>query len=179
MSMQDLVPDQSNSKYSSVNEPRGISMLVTYYGKSDHISKQETSEVVRFFADILLSKKMQNNLKIRVSFNKRNTKGLYGYAAWKKNNLRPRNFTLALDPDNTREEMLITIAHEMVHIEQYASGKLKEYVRSGNIHWMGKAHPDCKMVKNTSPWERDARRKEKLLYIKYVEHLLLTNDNTI
>lgn len=59
----------------------------------------------------------------------------------------------------SQEEMLITLAHELVHAKQYLTGTLS---RDTN-RWKGKIYHG---YENT-PWEKEAYKLESILYNKY------------
>jgi len=72
-----------------------------------------------------------------------------------------REFTIRIDVSLPLEEMISTILHEMVHVYQYVSGKLKykwvhEVVFEKRVyHW--------DMDYDSRPWEIEAHQKEKEL----------------
>jgi hypothetical protein len=151
-------------------------------GRPEKADLKECKHAARYFADQLLSSKMRQHIKIRIWFSHERTKanGWYGYVDWLDDNLRPRDFDLVVDPSLSRRSLLITIAHEFVHIKQFATGQLKDYIRqSGVVAWMGKSYKDPREQEVgyfNSPWEREAVRLEKKLYQAYQEHF---NYNTV
>jgi hypothetical protein len=141
-------------------------------GKPLKASLKECKLAAKFAANILLSTRMRENLSIRVVFTEKDTKtnGWYGYCDWRDNNLRPRDFIIAIDPNLTRTQTLRVIMHEFVHVQQFATGRLKDYVRMHKVvNWMGEYHNDHKGENMTSPWEREARRLERSLYKQFKE----------
>lgn len=93
----------------------------------------------------------------------------------------PKEFTIQLKKD-TQKEMLQALAHETVHLSQYAKGKLghkfKSCDMSGNLKpmielnlfWEGKIwkakgneHPYW-----SAPWEQEAFGKEYDLYLRFI-----------
>ena len=76
-----------------------------------------------------------------------------------------REFTIRIDVSLPLNEMATTIIHEMVHVQQYLSGKLKQ-------PGCGKATFDgvdfnWDMDYDNRPWEIEAHAKEKQLAEKY------------
>lgn len=64
---------------------------------------------------------------------------------------------------------LIILAHEMVHLAQYASGKLKHCGRSGYLTWQNKSFiDDDKTDYYDLPWEIEAHGREKGLVYQWV-----------
>lgn len=78
---------------------------------------------------------------------------------------------LFLDSRLNMQSLLTTIAHEMVHVKQYAKGQLRyqEEKRKVVPVWLGK------FVKETDyyslPWELEAYGKERLLANKFIQFL--------
>ena len=76
-------------------------------------------------------------------------------------NYRPKWFTMQVDTSVSRRRMLETVCHEMVHIQQFATGRLHEISRG--TKWEGKLYknePDYW----DRPWEIEAyAEQEKML----------------
>jgi hypothetical protein len=83
---------------------------------------------------------------------------------------RPKEFVIKLNA-SCKEEALLFLAHEMVHVKQYAKGELRDYIyHDGIIGWKG-----AKYAAYTSgpeyadlPWEVEAFGREEELYKKLV-----------
>ena len=147
-------------------------MLLKITGKPLQISLKEAKEATQFFASALMSPQLRANLQIRLWFSRRETfeMGMFGYCDWLDDNLKPREFDIALDPGLKRKTLLRTLAHEMTHVKQYAKGELKDYARTNShIGWKGKLHKDTRATGEDSPWEREAVRMELKLYKMYEE----------
>ena len=76
------------------------------------------------FADNLLSKQLQKHTSIVIKFNNLLTD--YGFANIRGYNLKkkPRKFLIVLNPNIGTKQILATLAHEMVHVRQFAYGHL-------------------------------------------------------
>lgn len=74
--------------------------------------------------------------------------------------LGPKCLGMVLDPALDLERLILTVAHEMVHIKQYARGQVKEIPNRKSRYWMGK-----KVTKGyfEQPWEIEAFSKERVL----------------
>lgn len=59
------------------------------------------------------------------------------------------------------EKLGVTLAHEMVHVKQFAKGHFK--VHKGTAHWMGKKYTE-KTAYLDRPWEREAFQKQEILF---------------
>lgn len=77
--------------------------------------------------------------------------------------LDSKNMCLLLDSRLSIEQMLITLAHEMVHVKQYAKGQLRQRVnKKGNAvyTWLGR---EFKTSYFESPWELEAFKRERVM----------------
>lgn len=80
--------------------------------------------------------------------------------------------SMALDSKLKLDELFQTLAHEMVHVKQYARGQLKQYKkRNGTVSytWLGRKYDneyyDC-------PWEIEAYSRERVLANKIAQLLI-------
>lgn len=77
---------------------------------------------------------------------------------------RPRAFEIELNKNALTSDILATIAHEMVHVKQYARGEL---VTRGLVHyWKGERHSDTDY--NNRPWEIEAHSLDEHLYQQWL-----------
>jgi hypothetical protein len=81
--------------------------------------------------------------------------------------VRPREFQINIDPRNSETEILEFIAHELVHLKQYAKEELYNYLIQSGIRWRGKrydvgmGYDDYTYFK--LPWEVEAYGMQKCL----------------
>ena len=72
-----------------------------------------------------------------------------------------REFTIRIDISLPLNEMISTILHEMVHVQQFLSGKLKQPQPGKAVY--KRVDYDWEMDYNDRPWEIEAHTKEKQL----------------
>lgn len=72
----------------------------------------------------------------------------------------PKALGMVLDTAVNLENLIITIAHEMVHVKQYARGQIKHGKNLKSRTWMGQKN---KSQYYDSPWEIEAYTKERVL----------------
>ena len=72
-----------------------------------------------------------------------------------------REFTIRIDVSLPLNEMISTILHEMVHVQQFLSGKLKQPKPGKAVY--KRVDYDWEMDYNDRPWEIEAHTKEKQL----------------
>lgn len=93
--------------------------------------------------------------------------GFRGFAEYEDCNIRPREFLVSLNKTLSEEELMLTLAHEMVHVKQSARGERQERHKGGyKVTWKGVDH--TKTPYSKQPWEREAYRLEKKLLKEYV-----------
>jgi hypothetical protein len=120
---------------------------------------------VYFYAEELLSSKMLENIYLRVKFDK-NIKDCYGYASveertdWGK----ARDFLIEINPKIGARDILKALAHEMVHIKQYAYDETNDNL----TRWKGLPMDGDFEDYWRQPWEIEAYGLEAGLFRKFV-----------
>jgi len=129
------------------------------YGKLTSIQKS----AINYFADKLFTPQMKRNVSIRISFS--STMVNYGETEIDDYNLsgKPREFILNIKRNIDTEEILRTIAHEMVHVKQYVYGQLNEQMTI----WNGQKVNDGQYEYFDSPWEIEAHQLGDILFYEF------------
>ena len=129
-------------------------------------------DAVHFYAKHLLGENLYNKIELHLVFQEIYPKSkIYGYCEWMDTNHRSRDFMITMDKNLTKKTMLLALAHEVVHVKQYAKGELKDYLKSDKSKWLGKIVDLTDSDYWEQPWEIDAHGREKGLYVKFKEHL--------
>ena len=124
-----------------------------------------------YYAEKLMGKRLINNLEININL-KRN---LYekdkseGTAIWEDESSRPKEFTIELDCGAKVRNILITLAHEMVHIKQWAKSEMYEYAEPGKVRFMKTKYDMNNLNYWDFPWEIEAYGKQLGLFIRFCE----------
>lgn len=123
-----------------------------------------------FYAGRLMTNRLSNSLDLRVNIHK-------GYGKKEKyladampidddvTTKRPKKFEVNIDSDMPFKKILISLAHEMVHVKQWAKGELKFHER-GNLVTFQKERYDGDEYWE-SPWEIEAYGREPGLWQKF------------
>ena len=132
---------------------------------------QERKELIencaRFYAKKLNLDNSRYRLSVRSTYNLVKNKNCNGEVYQTSN----RSIYMALDSRLPLPQLLLTLAHEMVHVKQIAKGQYKgRLARNGRLLacWMGKA---VRTEYLKRPWEVEAfSRQSKLaeMLVKYV-----------
>lgn len=75
-----------------------------------------------------------------------------------------REFELEIDKKLTLRKLLTTVAHEMVHVKQYARREL-----TGDYTWQNKTYGPKNCDYWDQPWEIEAHGRETGLFIRWAE----------
>ena len=76
-----------------------------------------------------------------------------------------RTFEIEVDKSQKLRAMLETVAHEMVHVKQYARRELHPSKEA----WLGKTVNPKKLSYWDLPWEIEAHGREVGLFVRYCE----------
>ena len=68
---------------------------------------------------------------------------------------------IEIDPRLTLRKILETIVHELVHMEQYKQGRLKDDLQRNKIYWYSFEFEPSKTFREyfSEPWEIEARKR--------------------
>lgn len=150
-------------------------MLIRTRKKPKNLPMRVCKEAVRWYGKYLLSRKTYNNIQIELAFHTENLcRDEHACTIWNDTNNRGRNFTIEIRPNLSWKMTLLTIAHEMIHVKQYAKGELYDY-----LHTFHKSKWKGKIVKDNGhpldyweqPWEIEAHGRERGLYLKFCDYM--------
>ena len=145
-------------------------MLVNVTGSNKAIRKLITA-ATWFYAEKLMGKRLVNNLELNIKlkmdiFMENNTEGT---AIWEDESYPPKEFTIELDCDVKIRNMLITLAHEMVHIKQWRKGEMYEYAKLGKVRFMKTKYDMNDLNYWDYPWEIEAFGRQLGLFVRFCE----------
>lgn len=135
-------------------------------------------KAVRYYVERLLGDRLEN-LSIVIKFDA-NLKEDHAYCQWLDANDKPRKFRVVINSQMGRRKTLEILAHEMVHVKQYATGELKDYVYGNHVRWKGqKMFYDDTDDQNyyDSPWEIEAYGRQIGLYVGFRQEFLGSDDS--
>jgi hypothetical protein len=146
-------------------------MSIKIVGSPDRNFTPYIHRATKFFADCLLTKQMQENTKIVVKFNKKiNVLGCASVEGYNSRNM-PRDFLIEVRPDIGVSTILETIAHEMVHVKQFAYGHTNDTLSK----WHDLTIYSDDLDYWDHPWEIEAHGMESGLLTKFVVQEKLWN----
>ena len=132
--------------------------------------KKYARSMVKFCIKTLMPRMKTLDITIKLT----NPNGAMGYCLELDNN---RTFEIEADKKLRLRKLLETIAHEMVHVKQYARRELHPV----NETWCGKTYNPKKVSYWDLPWEIEAHGREAGLFVRWAEqenlgHLKWTQD---
>ena len=139
---------------------------------SNQYNRKLVSRATWWYVEKLMGKRLMSGLEIHIHLRKNliNKEGCEGTAIWEGDYCdRPREFKIELDVSYSIRDALITLAHEIVHIKQWAKGEMYEYLKSGLIRFH-KTKFDADNINYWDyPWEIEAFGKQLGLFVRFCE----------
>ena len=124
---------------------------------------QSRLQAIGSFADKLLTKQLNRHIIVNVVFRKNLSYLGLTYVDDYNSSGKLREFTLEIYRDQIEEEILKTLAHELVHVRQYAIGDLNEEATL----WQGRLM-EVNLAYENQPWEIEADELADTLYEEYI-----------
>jgi hypothetical protein len=144
-------------------------MIVTVRGAKDRSLVKLLKMATRSFSDELLSPQLAKNISVRIEV--KDLKDAGGYCDPGDDNypFPPREFTIELAKAKKRIHMFLALAHEMVHLKQFAKGEMKDkfYKRKYVKVWQGQYYEE-NISYWDQPWEIEAYGLENSLVAKFL-----------
>jgi hypothetical protein len=120
--------------------------------------KKYTRSMVKFCIKTLMPRMQYLDITVKICA----PKGAMGYCLELEDN---RTFEIEIDRRMRLRGMLETLAHEMVHVKQYARRELHPVHNT----WCGKTYNPKKVSYWDLPWEIEAHGREIGLFIRWCE----------
>ena len=147
-------------------------MLLHIKGSTKRIRK-DIELAAWYYAEKLMGKRLMSGLEITIDLKKDllNEEGHEGTAIWEDDGYRPKEFTIGLDTTVNHRNLLINLAHEMVHVKQWAKDEMYEYMNiAGMVRFKGeKVHMEITDYWDY-PWEIEAYGRQLGLFIRFCEN---------
>jgi len=127
-----------------------------------------------YYAEKLVSKRLLKTIKITVNLSrdllkKSGAEGTCIWDDWEDLRKTPRDFTIELDCGINIRDILINLAHEMVHMKQWVKGDMYEYSDPHMVRFMKKKYDMSDISYWDYPWEIEAFGRQLGLFIRWCE----------
>ena len=138
-------------------------MKLVIEGCKDWDFEYELIKASRFYAQTLLSSRLIPHISIVIRM-KTTIKDLGNCSiAYYNDWYKARDFEIELRRHRSLKSTLHTLAHEFVHIKQFAKGELNV----DHTRWRGERFDSEDIDYNDLPWEIEATSLEPILYTMY------------
>ena len=120
-------------------------------------------EAIEFFATELFTPQMKRHIELRIR--RRDLGTWHGFVSIEDYNVlnQPRSFVIELHKGDDEKEHLKTLAHELVHVRQYARNELNDEMNT----WKGRKVDSDSIPYEDQPWEIEAIKLGDELYELY------------
>jgi hypothetical protein len=124
-------------------------------------------QALDFFADALLTKQLKRHIIVNVKFLKK--MDCLGLTDVEDFNVagKPREFNIEVYRKQSAEEIILTLAHEFVHLSQYCRGDLNPEMTV----WRGEKVNADEIPYHEQPWEIEAEVISHIIFNEYKEKL--------
>ena len=140
-------------------------MIVIITGCKDPKVREEVHNACIFYAEQLLSRQMLRHIVVEIDFLRRMENlgdcTVSYYNDWYK----AREFEIRIKRSRSIKNILCTLAHEMVHVKQFAKGELN----CDQTRWHKQSVDSDEVGYSDLPWEIEASTLERVLYHMYME----------
>ena len=144
---------------------------------SDNKTRKLVKTAAWWYAEKLMGKRLLRSLEITINLKKNllDKDGHEGTAIWEDDNIRPKEFTISLDSNCTIRNILITLAHEMVHVKQWAKGEMYEYAEQDMVRFNKTKFNMANIDYWDYPWEIEAFGRQLGLFVRFCEDQGIAN----
>ena len=138
---------------------------------SNKLNRKLVKTAAWWYAEKLMGKRLMSGLEININLSKTllSKDGNEGTAIWEDESIRPKEFTIALDSTCNIRNILITLAHEMVHVKQWAKGEMYEYVEQDMVRFNKTKFNLADINYWDYPWEIEAFGRQLGLFVRFCE----------
>jgi len=148
-------------------------MLVNVKGSNKGV-RTLVEVAAEWYAEKLMGKRLTNGLGINIKLDRNLLKkdNMEGSAIYDDDTRRPKNFTVELDSTCSIRNILITLAHEMVHVKQWAKDEMYEYYNTPKmVRFKGKKFNMDDVDYWDYPWEIEAYGRQLGLFVRFCEDI--------
>lgn len=145
-------------------------MRIQIDGRHNNITNTELRSAAQFFARQLFTDATNKKIQLSVEFENLGSTAFNGFCEYCDRKDRPRQFLIGIRKTLPRKTALKVLAHEMVHVWQYASGHMYDIdMHNGaeGTKWRGRKFNADRLEYWDYPWEIDAFGREVGLYARY------------
>lgn len=131
---------------------------------------QHLKSLANFVLDKFFTEEKKAALRIKVIFkpNLFKEENMYGNCIWEDDSYRPEEFTIEMEPNQKTGLLLNTLAHELVHVKQWAKGEYYQLMRTSSVYKFNGQRVDTEKVDYwDTPWEIEAHGRAIGLVVQW------------
>lgn len=154
--------------------------ISNFHKEKTIISKYELTCLVNFFLGLLVSSRLKKTLTINIILDDDLGDNL-GLCSTDDTTRSPKNFEIRLKVAKSRSkaDILKTLAHELVHVKQYAKNELFDHIKAGVVTYQKVRYYIDTIDYYAQPWEIEAFAKQESLYAIYEKSELFKRFNNL
>lgn len=143
---------------------------------------QYMESLTEFCVNKFFTKKKAEQLFIEIDFVKNlfDDSCQYANCIWEDQHYRPNDFTIQIEPKQKIPMLLNSLAHELVHVKQWAKGEFFELQRERQVYkFNGKKFDISKIDYWDLPWEIEAHGRAIGLVVLWARENKLVHKNLV
>lgn len=147
-------------------------MKVHITGKAENLTNKEIRSAVFFYLKRLLGDNMAKKMTVDIIVDKDllRTFDMYANISPLEADPRPKHFEVEIDAKLSKKQFLVSLAHEMIHLKQFAKNQMKDLEKPQMTRWMGKYYKEENINYWARPWEIEAHNGELPLYEEFINN---------
>ena len=152
----------------------GVNEMILKIKGSNKDNRKLIENAAFYYAEKLLGLTLLKTIKININLKRGmlsedDAEGTCIWDDWDDLRKTPRNFTIELDSGVNIRNLLINLAHEMVHMKQWVKGDMYEYSNPHMVRFMKKKYDMSNIDYYDYPWEIEAYGRQLGLFIRWCE----------
>lgn len=147
---------------------------IKIYGNTKN-RRKTIRKATQWMISYVMGDRLANNVSVDISFFSDMKLSSHGEMWWIDTNSRPRYFEIVLNRNLSDRQLLKTLAHEVIHVNQYVTGDLKDFVcvKSQHSKWKKryiKTDGVGRIPYRQLPWEIEAFRDQNALFTRWKDN---------
>jgi hypothetical protein len=147
-------------------------MSVTFRGTKNvsALDLSRLNSLAQFVLEKFFTNAKLQKLEVEVRFKKNLFEKTRQYAncIWEDQHYRPEEFSIDIEPDQSLPMLLNSLAHELVHVKQWAKGEFYELQRERKVYkFNGQRFDTSKLDYWDTPWEIEAHGRAIGLVVQW------------
>ena len=146
------------------------------------IELERLSSLAEFVIDKFFTKAKRAKLDISIHFEKDLfiKTSQYANCVWEDEHYRPEEFTIQIEPKQSIQLLLNSLAHELVHVKQWAKGEFYELQREKKVYkFNGQRFDISKIDYWDTPWEIEAHGRAIGLVVQWARANELEHESLV